>query len=95
MRELADLIAERGKLGTTVSDNATGLSSNAALIGVEGHCIASGKPMQNAYLESLNGRMRDELLNEIFASQPGPCQRRDRRPGRRLQPGAAPHPYTL
>jgi transposase InsO family protein len=24
----------------------------------------SGKPMQNGYVKSLNGRMRDELLNE-------------------------------
>ena len=28
------------------------------------HYIASGKPMQNGYIESFNGRMRDELLNE-------------------------------
>lgn len=26
--------------------------------------IAPGKPMQNGYVESFNGRMRDELLNE-------------------------------
>ena len=26
--------------------------------------IASGKPMQNGFVESFNGRMRDELLNE-------------------------------
>lgn len=26
--------------------------------------IAPGKPMQNGYIESFNGRMRDELLNE-------------------------------
>jgi transposase InsO family protein len=26
--------------------------------------IAPGKPMQNAFCESFNGRMRDELLNE-------------------------------
>jgi hypothetical protein len=30
--------------------------------------IATGKPMQNGYIESFNGRMRDELLNEsLFA----------------------------
>ena len=28
------------------------------------HYIAPGKPMQNGYIESFNGRMRDELLNE-------------------------------
>jgi len=32
--------------------------------GVTWHFIAPGKPMQNAYCESFNGRMRDELLNE-------------------------------
>jgi putative transposase len=31
---------------------------------VEWHYIAPGKPMQNGYIESFNGRMRDELLNE-------------------------------
>jgi putative transposase len=25
-----------------------------------------GKPMQNGYIESFNGRMRDELLNETL-----------------------------
>ena len=33
---------------------------------VEWHYIAPGKPTQNAYVESFNGRMRDELLNEIL-----------------------------
>jgi putative transposase len=28
------------------------------------HYIAPGKPMQNAFVESFNGRLRDELLNE-------------------------------
>jgi hypothetical protein len=38
-------------------------------IGVEGHYIAPGKPQQNAFIESFNGRLRDELLNEtLFAS---------------------------
>jgi putative transposase len=32
--------------------------------GSEWHYIAPGKPMQNGYIESFNGRMRDELLNE-------------------------------
>jgi transposase InsO family protein len=33
-------------------------------IGVAWHYIAPGRPMQNGYVESFNGRMRDELLNE-------------------------------
>ena len=33
------------------------------------HYIAPGKPTQNAFIESFNGRMRDELLNEtLFTS---------------------------
>ena len=35
-------------------------------VGIEWHYIAPGKPMQNGYVESFNGRMRDELLNETL-----------------------------
>ena len=57
VRELANLIAERGKPGMIVSDNGTELTSNAVLawcgeIGIEWHYIAPGKPMQNGYVES-------------------------------------------
>ena len=31
---------------------------------VEWHYIAPGKPTQNAFIESFNGRLADELLNE-------------------------------
>ena len=35
------------------------------------HYIAPGKPTQNAFIESFNGRLRDELLNEtLFRSLP-------------------------
>ena len=52
-----------------VSDNGTELTSNAILKWcaehkVEWHYIAPGKPMQNGFVESFNGRMRDEFLNE-------------------------------
>jgi putative transposase len=68
-RELTGLIARRGKPGMIVSDNGTELTSNAILAWahdhkVEWHYIAPGKPTQNAFVESFNGRMRDELLNE-------------------------------
>ena len=68
-RELTDLISERGKPGMIVSDHGTEFTSNAILAWskdhrVEWHYIAPGKPMQNGYVESFNGRMRDELLNE-------------------------------
>jgi len=69
VRELTRLIAMRGKPGMIVSDNGTELTSNAVLAWcgearVEWHYTAPGKPTQNAFVESFNGRMRDELLNE-------------------------------
>jgi len=68
-RELSAIVARRGKPGMIISDNGTELTSNAILAwsaetGIEWHYIAPGKPMQNGYIESFNGRMRDELLNE-------------------------------
>jgi transposase InsO family protein len=68
-RELTALIEWRGKPRMIVSDNGTEFTSNAILRWskehqVEWHYIAPGKPMQNGYIESFNGRMRDELLNE-------------------------------
>lgn len=68
-REL-DRIAElRGYPCMVVSDNGTELTSNAILKwqkdrSVEWHYIAPGKPMQNGFVESFNGRLRDECLNE-------------------------------
>jgi putative transposase len=68
-RELTAVIARRGKPGMIVSDHGTEFTSNAMLAWtqdnqVNWHFIAPGKPMQNGFCESFNGRMRDELLNE-------------------------------
>ena len=58
------------------SDNGTELTSNAILKwaderGVGWQYIQPGKPQQNAFSESFNGRLRDELLNEtLFRSLP-------------------------
>jgi putative transposase len=39
------------------------------------HYIAPGKPMQNGFVESLIGRLRDECLNEhLFSSLPAARQ---------------------
>src|SRR5207302_8474232 len=73
-RELNTLIASRGRPLMCVSDNGTELTSIAILrwsqeAHVEWHYIAPGKPQQNAFIESFNGRLRDELLNEtLFTS---------------------------
>ena len=70
-RELAAIIDRRGKPGMIVSDNGTEFTCNAMLawckdMNVNWHFIAPGKPMQNGFVESFNGRMRDELLNETL-----------------------------
>lgn len=73
-RELDRLIEQRGEPRMIVSDNGTELTSHAILRwqqerGVEWHYIAPGKPTQNAFVESFNGRLRDECLNEhLFSS---------------------------
>jgi putative transposase len=68
-RELDRLIAVHGKPVAIGSDNGTELTSNAILTwtadsGVDWHYIDPGKPVQNAFIESFNGRLRDEFLNE-------------------------------
>ena len=70
-RELTAVIERRGKPGMIVSDHGTEFTSNAILSWageqrVEWHYIAPGKPMQNGYIESFNGRMRDDFLNETL-----------------------------
>lgn len=73
VRELDAVIARRGKPQTCVSDNGTEFTSMAILTwskmaGVDWHFIAPGKPQQNAFVESFNGRLRDECLNETAFS---------------------------
>ena len=57
-----------------LSDNGTEFTSMAILkwvqdTGVDWHYIAPGKPQQNGFIESFNGKLRDECLNEnLFSS---------------------------
>jgi putative transposase len=75
-RELDAIIAKRKKPLTIVSDNGSELTSHAVLCWQEDrrvgwHYIAPGKPVQNAFVESFNGRFRDECLNEhVFRGLP-------------------------
>lgn len=65
-----DRIADmRGSPCKVVNDNGTELTSNADLKWqkdrkVDWHYIAPGKPTQNGFVESFNGRVRVECLNE-------------------------------
>jgi len=74
VRELDRLIDRHGKPLCIVSDNGTELTSRAVLLwsqqhGIEWHYITPGKPRENGFTESLNGRIRDECLNEhVFKS---------------------------
>lgn len=72
-RELDRIVEVRGKPRMIVSDNGSEFTSNAILqwadrTKVEWHYIAPGKPIQNAFIESFNGRLRDEFLNETLFS---------------------------
>ncbi|TAZ67157.1 IS3-like element ISRle4 family transposase [Rhizobium ruizarguesonis] len=72
-RELDRIIEERAKPRMIVSDNGSEFTSNAILqwadrTKVDWHYIAPGKPIQNAFIESFNGRLRDEFLNETLFS---------------------------
>jgi putative transposase len=68
-RELEGIVAERGMPEEIQSDNGTEFTSNAVQEwayrrGIKWRYIEPGKPTQNSYIESFNGRIRDECLNE-------------------------------
>ena len=68
VRELETLGFERSTPRVIVSDNGTELTSCAVLRWATGrldwHYIEPGKPVQNAFIESFNSKLRDECLNE-------------------------------
>ena len=73
VREPDAIIRERDRPATIVSDNGTGLTSMAVLrwcqqTGVEWRYTAPGKPTQNAFVESFNGRFRDACLSDTLLS---------------------------
>ena len=70
-RELDRVIAERGMPKTIVSDNGTEFTSMVILkwvqeTGVDWHYIAPVKPQKNGFIESFNGKLWDECLNETL-----------------------------
>lgn len=74
VRELDSIIAWRSRPTMCLSDNGTELTSMEVLRfsqerQIDWRYIAPGKPTQNAFIESFNARLRDELLNEtLFTS---------------------------
>ena len=75
-RILDGICSQRGKPSMIRSDNGPEFTGKAMLTWAHRHGIAlrliePGKPNQNAYVESFNGRLRDECLNEHwFTSLP-------------------------
>jgi len=74
VRVLEQLVKTRGLPKAIRTDNGKEFCSRAMLMwahtrGIQLLLIEPGKPNQNAYIESFNGRLRDECLNEHwFAS---------------------------
>jgi putative transposase len=69
VRVLERLGEGRGLPQTLVMDNGPEFAGRAVDMwayeqGVKLHFIEPGKPVQNAFIESFNGKMRDECLNE-------------------------------
>ena len=69
IRHLQNAISWFGRPGRIRSDNGSEFTSRQFLRwghehGVDHHLIEPGRPMQNGLVESLNGKIRDEFLNE-------------------------------
>lgn len=99
---LEDVIGERGPPAKLSLDNGTEFRSVAfdawaADRGIELHFIQPGKPVQNAHIESFNGRLRDECLNQHYFLSLRDARfhlERWRRAYNTDRPHAACHPLT-
>lgn len=70
-RFLNQLIASRGKPRSITCDNGTEFTSKAMFFWSKDHMvrlqfIQPGKPTQNAFVESFNGKFRDSCLNQYW-----------------------------
>ncbi len=69
---LSEIVAERGTPVSITVDNGTEFQSKAMDVwayqpGVQLDFIRAGRPADNGYIESFNGRLRDECLNvQVF-----------------------------
>ena len=80
-RELDAFVRIYPKPKSIVSDNGTEFTSRAILKWVndnkiDSHYIDPGKPQQNAFIESFNGCLRDECLNEEMFDSLADAQRK-------------------
>ena len=72
LERLSDLFVRRGVPNYIRSDNGSEFTANAVRewlrqVGVKTLFIEPGSPWENGYIESFNGKLRDELLNvEVF-----------------------------
>lgn len=69
LRALEEIIQKRGKPEMILSDNGTEFTSNKVIRWqkekkIRWEYIEPGKPYQNGNIESFNGKLRDECLNE-------------------------------
>ncbi len=69
---LSEIVAERGAPVSITVDNGTEFQRKAMDVWAYGHgvqldFIRPGRPTENGYIESFNGRLRDECLNaQVF-----------------------------
>jgi transposase InsO family protein len=76
LERLSDLFVRRGVPGQIRSDNGSEFTAEQVRdwlqrIEVKTLFIEPGSPWENGYIESFNGKLRDELLNgEIFDTLP-------------------------
>ena len=94
LERLSDLFVRRGVPAHIRSDNGPEFTAKAVRewlgkVGVTTLYIEPGSPWENGYVESFNGKLRDELLDcEVFDTLPG-GQGADRAVAGALQHGAA------
>jgi putative transposase len=85
VRELERLATERALPQIVVSDNGIELTSGAVLRWATGrlrwYYIEPGKPVQNAFVESFNSKLRDECSTSMCSSRSPRHARPSRRGG--------------
>ena len=92
-RVLDRVAAERGLPEAIVLDNGPEFRGRALAAwseerGVRLEFIQPGKPVQNAYVESFNGRLRDECLNANWFTSLSDARTKNRNLAARLQPAS-------